>query len=251
MFGLDTLLGLSQKEVSIYTTLLKIGSQPASIIAKHAGLNRTAAYTHLDSLTQKGLVVESHTANYKKYSAQDPNKLMDILKGKRVELDTAEKELQTTIQTMSGFLSSDSNAKVMFYEGKEAAENLIYEALDSKDKYVRLGLASKKSGNLFLEVLGRDEFIKKCRSKKVRMDMMLGKNVMSKSLRADSLKDIYDVKFYSTDRYVDCGCLFYDNSILICFFNRSPIYTILIQSQVSADMGKLFFDVGFGGIKLV
>ena len=49
-------LGLSEKQTEIFLSLYKLGSQPASIIAKHIDMDRTTVYKTLVFLAKENLV---------------------------------------------------------------------------------------------------------------------------------------------------------------------------------------------------
>ena len=49
-------IGLTENEIQVYLTLLKIGSSGVSTIAEHSGLYRPYVYDTLERLQEKGLV---------------------------------------------------------------------------------------------------------------------------------------------------------------------------------------------------
>ncbi len=69
-------IGLSKSESEVYLELLKIGGQPASILAKRLGAKRTSLYPVLKSLTEKGLVLAYTKGSVKYFVANDPNSLV-------------------------------------------------------------------------------------------------------------------------------------------------------------------------------
>ena len=65
-------LGLSKQESTVYLAALKLGSAPASSIAKTAGLERTTVYPVLKSLAKEGLVMVHFQQKERRYRAQNP-----------------------------------------------------------------------------------------------------------------------------------------------------------------------------------
>ncbi len=49
-------IGFHEKESKIYLALLETSAQPASIVAKQSGINRTTTYLILEDLLKKGVV---------------------------------------------------------------------------------------------------------------------------------------------------------------------------------------------------
>lgn len=64
-------LGLSQDEVDIFLALYRLGTQPASIIAKHAGIERTKAYRHLLKLAKLSVIRKTNRNGVQVFFVRD------------------------------------------------------------------------------------------------------------------------------------------------------------------------------------
>src|SRR3989344_8253028 len=80
-------LGLSDGEIKVYLSLLKLGTVPVSRIKEDTGLHRTTIYDFVEKLLQKGLVSYVVRGNVKVYRAADPGKLKDFLGEKQSALE--------------------------------------------------------------------------------------------------------------------------------------------------------------------
>ena len=67
-----TALGLSEKEASVYVTLLELGKGTAYTIAKQSGLKRPTVYLILESLRQNGLILKIPHAKNQVFLAKSP-----------------------------------------------------------------------------------------------------------------------------------------------------------------------------------
>lgn len=67
-----TQLWFSSKETDIFLTLYKLGTQPASAIAKHTGIERTLVYKILLDMTKKNLVKASIRRGVKQFFIPSP-----------------------------------------------------------------------------------------------------------------------------------------------------------------------------------
>ena len=74
--------GLSKNEAKVYLTLLSMGSSTAGIIAEKSRVYRTNVYEALNRLIEKGLVSYIFKGHQKLFQAEDPNKILNILKEK-------------------------------------------------------------------------------------------------------------------------------------------------------------------------
>jgi sugar-specific transcriptional regulator TrmB len=91
-------LGLSPNEAKIYETLLQIGVAGVGDIATKANIHRRNAYDALQRLVQKGLVFTTFQKKENRYSAVDPNKLMELVREKETHLASALPQLQELYQ---------------------------------------------------------------------------------------------------------------------------------------------------------
>src|SRR6056297_162154 len=69
-------IGFTEKEAKFYMELLRIGPQVVSVIAKRIGVNRTTAYSVLNSLEKKGVISSYEKSGTKQFVANDPNTLI-------------------------------------------------------------------------------------------------------------------------------------------------------------------------------
>ena len=90
-----TSLGLNRKEAEIYFTLLTIGNNPASTIARKAGHNRSSCYAVIEKLIQKGFVKQINKNTMSYFSPIEPKYILGKLKTEYDELENKIEQLQT------------------------------------------------------------------------------------------------------------------------------------------------------------
>ncbi len=93
-------LGLSSKDEKIYLAALELGSQPASVIARKAEFSRVDTYNHLKHLCSRGIFKMKSHNNIKHFYPCTPNKLLDMLKIKRLIILEAENKLKMLIPVL-------------------------------------------------------------------------------------------------------------------------------------------------------
>ena len=79
-------LGLSAKEVMVYTTLLKLNRSTVSNIAKKSEMPRTTIYPLLEKLMQKGIVHIVHIGNHDEWEAISPEELRQKIRDSLTDL---------------------------------------------------------------------------------------------------------------------------------------------------------------------
>ena len=73
-------IGLSDKDAEVYLACLELGTQPASVIARKAGLKRPTTYLILEGLLKRGLVSEYTGSNVKYLAKASISKSKPLIK---------------------------------------------------------------------------------------------------------------------------------------------------------------------------
>jgi len=92
--GIFKILGLASKDERIYIAALKLGPQPASVIARKACTKRVDTYNHLKDLCEKGVFIMEIKNSIMYFSPCPPGKILEMLKIKRLIVLDAENKLK-------------------------------------------------------------------------------------------------------------------------------------------------------------
>lgn len=127
-------IGLTDKDALVYLSCLELGTQPASVIAKKAGLKRPTTYLILEGLLKKGLVSEYTGANVKYFTAVSPEYLMNFMEKQKREIMSRQREFEEYLPQFQALLNPFSvNPKVRFYEGIDGIERAMNDTLTAKE----------------------------------------------------------------------------------------------------------------------
>ena len=110
-------IGLNEKEIQIYLSLLELGSSTVLAIAKRSGIKRPTAYLVLQSLVEKGFTSRIIKGKKTFFSPQNPKKLIS-------EGELRLKELQEVVPQL----------EIMFRKRKERPTIRIFEGKDELDR---------------------------------------------------------------------------------------------------------------------
>ena len=128
-------LGLQGNETKVYLTLLSLGTNPISTVAKKAGLNRSTCYAVMERLIQKGFIGQIMKNNIAYFTAVDPLHLLTHLKTKHLELENKINILGKSIITLNQSKKDhQQRPKVVFFEGTAGLCNILEETLHCKDE---------------------------------------------------------------------------------------------------------------------
>ncbi len=130
-----TSLDLSERQVLIYQTLLRLG--PASIrdIAAEAGVNRGTTYETLKALATRGIVSYFPKGRRRVFQAEDPERLLQLGERKQQALGQVMEQLRRDIiPALKSEQPEFSPGNVRYYEGDDGVELVLRDLLDSAEK---------------------------------------------------------------------------------------------------------------------
>ena len=124
-------IGLSDKEVQVYLTALKLGSQPVSVIAKNAHMNRTTTYVILKKLLVKGLMSKYLKGDGLYFTPTAPENLKVYVDRKKKELETAKENIETLMPEFQKIMKYSPESKnIRFFEGIDGIKALYDHTLE-------------------------------------------------------------------------------------------------------------------------
>lgn len=122
-------LGLDEKEAQVFLSLSKLGSSPASRVAKDTSITRTHVYDLVEALERRGLVTETEMRGIKRFEAIDHAGLMAYLSRRQQEMRLLEKQLAQTAGIFSQLRAHElQRTRVRFFEGFNGMRT-IYEEI--------------------------------------------------------------------------------------------------------------------------
>ena len=116
--------GLSERESTVYLSLLKLGEASAYQIGNDTGYNRPTVYTTLEKLRNKNLILKRTHSGTQLFTAKDPNTYVDQLKQNVFDIESVLPRLMTLAATTQ---TSD----VLYFEGRDGYQH----AVEISDEY--------------------------------------------------------------------------------------------------------------------
>lgn len=136
-------IGLKPPEIETYTTLLKLGGQPASVIAKKLKVPRTTMRVYLEHLNKKGFVKVSWKGRVQIFNPEKPKQVLENLKQQKIEsiedMDQNMRAFSAVMPELSSLVGeSRFLPKVTFYEGTNQLKQMYKDSLTSKTEILCL-----------------------------------------------------------------------------------------------------------------
>jgi len=169
-------LGLDEKEIQVYITLLRLGNTTASTVSKETDIDRATCYRYLDSLINKGLVSYAIENNTKYFKPAHPDKILKDIKESELEY----KKILPGLISLSNLPKEETTAEV--YKGKEGIKTVLREILRKKVDHLVLG----DEGH-FQEIfpIFFEQFLNECHRNRIKEKVLCTKSVFEKVKKFD------------------------------------------------------------------
>ncbi len=234
--GLFPLLGMSERDESIYTSLLTHGTASVSKLAERAHLHRQELYRALPTLIERGVVLEVKQSGRRAYAACDPKQLLQLYEEARVSVEEKLQELSE--------LSHDTGTKplVTYAEGRAGIRRMYADVWNSLPKGGMYFRYSSKDARQRERKDAPDNYIA-LRDKK-QLERLIITNEAEKKRKRNLLgRDIRTVP-KDFDLFEDnVGLVIYGNKVAITDFNSET--TITIENPTIARFQEKIFRLLF------
>lgn len=224
-------LGLDEKEIQVYLSLLIIGSTTASKVSKETNIDRATCYRYLDSLIHKGLVSHVIQNNIKYFQAAHPEKILKDLKEKENEFEKILPELIN----LSNLPKEETTAEV--YKGKDGLKTVLREILRNKQDHLVLG----EEGHFQdLFPIFFQQFVNECKRNKIKEKILCTRGVFDKVKKYDYKYST--IKKLPSEISLPTTTLIYENKIVILNW-QSPYNAIVISNKNLSITYRNYFDL--------
>lgn len=124
--------GLTKAEATIYALLVKNSPCAPPKLADLAGESRTNTYKLLDSLEEKGLVSRDDTQKKLRYWANNPSNLLDELKRRRSDVETAEKRYQDSLPYLiNEYFKYSEQPSIRYFHSKDGIKEIYADQINT------------------------------------------------------------------------------------------------------------------------
>jgi sugar-specific transcriptional regulator TrmB len=121
-------VGLGEKESKVYLAALELGRGTAQQIAQKANVKRPTTYVIMEDLMKQGLASSFYEGKKQYFVAENPERLVDILKQQQEEVMQRAEHLQAILPQLHSINNRQTDKPVVkYYEGKEGIIAMVNE----------------------------------------------------------------------------------------------------------------------------
>lgn len=233
-------IGLDDKEIAVYLATLELGESTVLPISKKANLKRTYCYDILASLTNKKLVYFMEKNNRRRYVAEDPRKLEEILKNRLRNFESILPELKS-IYNFSG-----NKPKVRFYEGKSGMIE-VYETISRVKAFDAIA-----SPEHLVEGLGSyfKAFSAKVLQKKVKIRELVTSDGENVDYIKKYKKSYQEARLLPEGIKLDTDTIIFENCLALISYSEE-LHAVVIESSSIVDSFKVYFELLWKQSKII
>jgi sugar-specific transcriptional regulator TrmB len=236
-------LELSDNEVKIYMGLLRLQTTTIKELSQYVGMNRTTAHMYVETLIEKGLIMETRNGSRRQILAEFPEKLKYIVDQKIEGVKNLKKKLPTVLKMMTikfPKIKEAEEIKVKYYKGRKRIKSIYKDVLQSKEvrAYVTAKLDALFPENIPLFIKTINE------NKKLHIWEIVDNSAIHKE---------YIEKMSKSSRYyykivpphIDLSIvdyMIYDNKVAL-ISNKDETIGVVIESVDYYDNAKAIFNL--------
>ncbi|MBW2983705.1 hypothetical protein KY361_01175 [Candidatus Woesearchaeota archaeon] len=231
-------IGLTNSEITIYTTLLRTGPIKAGELVREVDLHRSRIYEAMNRLTQKGLLSYIIRNNVRYFEATDPERLVTYIEEQKERLNEKEESIKKIIPELRKQTSPlKPHAEAHVFAGKEGFKTIRKDVLkQGKDLYL-IGAVGKEGK--FLKYFFPN-FNKLRIKSKIKWKILYDHEVKGKPItKLELMETKFLPKEYSSPAVIN---IYADRVVNVLWQGENPICFMLINKDI-ADAYRKWFDL--------
>lgn len=231
-------IGFTNNEVKVYLALVNMGSSLAGNIAKKANLHRRPVYDSLARLIEKGLVSYTIKAGKKYFQATNPEKLLEIVKEREIEVKSILPEIKEK------FKAKKPEVFAEIYEGKEGLKTVmedILKTLKKGEEWLTIGSTGK--GPIALPFY-LEQFAKRREKQKIRRKILIADTLEGHNYAKMLIKQKYiQLKFLPKEIQNPQTIWVYNNKVALILVSEEHPVIFLIENKDIANSYRDYFNL--------
>ncbi|MBU0976670.1 MAG: helix-turn-helix domain-containing protein [Patescibacteria group bacterium] len=239
-------LEYTEEHALTYLASLRLGSAPASSIAKEAEIARSTTYNLLSDLSKIGLVSIVEGERKKIFTPNPPEIIHELLKQKKLELRDNITKFEDELDELNTLYKSHSPnfPKVSYYEGEKGLKTALYDTLvtDSESLAICQGHESGKKSVMdepqFLADYMEQERIRKIRLRQLLQDNSVNRDYKKSTESKDNQIILIPPEPIIKIDHVD-KCIYANK---VSYISHDNMIAVIIEDKSIANAERALFE---------
>jgi sugar-specific transcriptional regulator TrmB len=248
---LCTAIGLSDREIDIYHTLLKHGPLAIVELARLTQIPRTQVYRLTESLEAHQLVKRIIDEHRQLIQAESVDRLKTKISQQQKILENLNQSLPSILQALSPAAHDSSSTAVKYYRGAEGVSQMVWHITESKSDIV--GYTYRDLAQVVGQDFAEDVYMEIIRRRLRLRDIYSDSYVNSVGGHKQALKPSIahpDWNRLVTSRYLPESKLLishqldiYDNTVAFYNWHEGEIFGVEIENEKVASFQRSLFEL--------
>ncbi|MBI2355675.1 MAG: hypothetical protein HYV13_00525 [Candidatus Doudnabacteria bacterium] len=227
-------LGYPPSEVRLYLAALDIGESTITDLANKVGMPRTSVQSVIEDMQNRGLMHSYIKRKRRYWVAENPEKLMILLKEREAALKSIMPELQAKRFTHGG------RFVVQIYNGPTQIKLIMDDIIDTKHH-----ISAIVSWDEWKTFLGSDfvkDFIERRVQHFLRVRLLTAQTPSSVELKKLDEQSLRHTKFLPDNAGINNSIFIYGNKLAIISINKRQPMGIVIDDLDIAHSAEILFE---------
>jgi sugar-specific transcriptional regulator TrmB len=228
-------IGLTDKEISVYLTCLKLGQSGINRISQLASLPKSTTYDNITSLTKRGLILYIIRDGVRYFEAADPNIMITKLESQKARVKKILPELSKMKQSVG------DRPRVEVYVGREGMKTIFDDVIKEKKDWFMVG--NQVAFNKFY-----DWYVTYIRSLRVKAGVrtwgIYEDSPLSHKLTKTDPKEIRQTKIakFMNDQNTECY-MYGDKVVFMNYSDKEPICVLIENKGITKLMKSMYMEL--------
>jgi sugar-specific transcriptional regulator TrmB len=233
---------LSEKQISVLSTLIEGGPMFASAVARAAKLNRTTAYDILKELVGMGLASQTKKEGVLRYQSIAPELIPAYLERQREKIEESKKQITDLLPQIKQLRARGKLLpKVLFFEGPEGVKQGYQDILENNQEKLLRGITGMDAVYSNLDQTWATSFLKRRAQLGIHCIDLAPDTEGGRRSKRDDKKYARTTKFLPPEYAFEGDVSIYDNKVAIfSYANEHPLAVIIEDATIASMMKKIF-----------
>lgn len=227
-------IGLKEREIKVYLAVLELSESTVLPISLKAGLKRTYCYDILEDLKKQNLVNYYEKNGRRRYVAEDPTKIKELLRSRLADFDAILPDLRSI------YNQSVEKPHVRYYDGKEGIISVYEEVLKAKPKAIDAiaspGEINLHIGDFFLE------YVRKIVKSGVRAREIVSKGGELAEYLGLFKKPLQQARILPEATEISTDMMIYDDKMVLISYGQD-VHAVVIESRELVRTQRALFEI--------
>jgi sugar-specific transcriptional regulator TrmB len=238
-------LGLTENEILIYLSLLKLGPCTILELSRESGVKRSTAHNIVEQLISKGIVSQTNFGKRRKVIAEEPEKLQVLIENKKWAIKKLEDSVRDIVESIEKTLPKRGQAEdvdVKYYDGNNGFRDVVQRALKSGTDEILIISNVSEFYRIYKKEYDDNFFIPARVKKGISVRSLILDDPLYETISKFDKEQLRETRILPTNERFVTTMYIYKKEVSIMVSNE-PYKAVVITNGFIADTFRILFDL--------